>query len=64
MKLNIVFEQTEELTGKKVKRSLTFNNLYKNPEDNQIKKFVNAIMSLMKNVTEYRIYKIQTVEVI
>lgn len=64
MKLNIVFEQTEELTGKKIKRSLTFNNLYGNPDDSQIKRFVSAVMKLMKNVQEYRIYKIQTVEVI
>lgn len=64
MKLNIVFEQTEELTGKKVKRSLTFNNLNGNPEDDKIKQFVSAIMRLMTNVEEYRIYKIQTVEVI
>lgn len=64
MKLNIVFEQTEEQTGKKVQRSLTFNNLNGNPEDAKIKQFVNAVINLMKNVTEYRIYKIQTVEVI
>lgn len=64
MKLNIVFDQTEELTGKKVKRSLTFNNLNGNPTDDKIKSFVHAVMRFMNNVDDYRIYKIQTVEVI
>lgn len=63
MKIQIIFEQSDGL-GKTTKRSITFNNIFGSPDDPAIKKFANAIMGLMDGVEEYRIYKIQTKEVI
>lgn len=63
MKIQIIFEQADNL-GKKTKRSITFNNIFGSPDDPAIKKFAQTIMALMEGVEEYRIYKIQTEEVI
>lgn len=63
MKIQIIFDQVDDL-GKKTKRSITFNNVFGSPEDPAIKKFAQSIVGLMEGVDDYRIYKVETTEVI
>lgn len=63
MKIQIIFNQVDDL-GKKAKRSITFNNIFGSPEDPAIKKFAETIIKLMNGVEDYRIYKVETTEVI
>lgn len=63
MKIQIIFTQADYL-GKKTQRSITFNNIFGTPDDPQIKRFAQAVMALMEGVEEYKIYKVETTEII
>lgn len=63
MKIQIIFTQADDL-GKQTQRSITFNNIFGSPDVASIKKFAESIIALMEGVEEYKIYKVETTEII
>lgn len=64
MKLQIVFNYIEELTGKKKQGSMSFNNIVAGATHEGIKQFAKAITGLFASIQDYKIYTIKKEEVI
>lgn len=63
MKIQIIFNYLEDVTGKQKQGSITFNNIVEGTTEENIKKFATTIMRLML-VQDYKIFKIETKEII
>ena len=61
MKLKIVYDIVEEITGKVKSLSRTFSSLVEGVADEGLKKFAQAYVALT-NANEHKAYKIETRE--